>query len=52
MSEILKRRESGELDGKLLRITDQVLLGNPDIGTLWNIRREAVLRAIEEAGEE
>ena len=50
MSAILERRESGRLDEKLLQMIGPVLMGNPDINTLWNVRRETVLKAIEEEG--
>ena len=40
MSAILSRRGEGKKDSKQLMMTSQVLHANPDIHTLWNIRRE------------
>ncbi|XP_030562184.1 geranylgeranyl transferase type-2 subunit alpha [Drosophila novamexicana] len=44
MTRIQKKRSAGELDDELLGLTVQILQRNPDISTLWNIRRECVLR--------
>ncbi|EDV94797.1 geranylgeranyl transferase type-2 subunit alpha [Drosophila grimshawi] len=43
MTRIQIKRSSGELDDELLNLTVQILLRNPDVSTLWNIRRECVL---------
>lgn len=43
MSAILSRRKEGKKDAQQLKMTSQVLQANPDIHTLWNIRRECVL---------
>jgi len=52
MSAILARREEGKKDTQQLMMTSQVLQANPDIHTLWNIRRECVLfMALESAPE-
>lgn len=37
------KRKDGLLDEGSLQITQQLLLSNPDFGTLWNYRREALL---------
>ena len=42
MAAILARRRDGHQDGEQLQLTAQVLTANPDIHTLWNIRRECV----------
>ena len=42
MAAILARRRDGQQDEKQLQLTAQVLTVNPDIHTLWNIRRECV----------
>ena len=47
MSTILSRRKEGHKDEMQMKITAQVLLSNPDIHTLWNIRRECVLAMLE-----
>ncbi|XP_034488078.1 geranylgeranyl transferase type-2 subunit alpha [Drosophila innubila] len=46
MARIQRKRSAGELDDELLGLTVQVLQRNPDISTLWNIRRECVLKKI------
>jgi len=46
MTRIQKKRSAGELDDELLGLTVQILQRNPDISTLWNIRRECVLTKI------
>ena len=43
MTGILTRRREGLRDETQLKMTGQVLMSNPDINTLWNIRRECVL---------
>ncbi|ALC46973.1 CG12007 [Drosophila busckii] len=48
MTKILKKRSAGELDDELLLLTVQILLRNPDISTLWNIRRECVQVKLEQ----
>ena len=42
MSAVLARRAAGCRDGEQLKLTAALLLANPDIGTLWNVRREVV----------
>ncbi|KAH8312868.1 hypothetical protein KR044_013385 [Drosophila immigrans] len=43
MTRLQKKRSAGELDDELLSLTVNLLQRNPDIGTVWNIRRECVL---------
>lgn len=38
---VFEKRKDGTYDDELLVVTEQMLLQNPDIYTLWNIRREA-----------
>lgn len=52
MTRIQKKRSAGELDDELLSLTVQILQRNPDISTLWNIRRECVLKRIAEIEKE
>eukprot|EP00090_Calanus_glacialis_P026485 TRINITY_DN41699_c0_g1_i1.p1 TRINITY_DN41699_c0_g1~~TRINITY_DN41699_c0_g1_i1.p1 ORF type:complete len:459 (-),score=139.87 TRINITY_DN41699_c0_g1_i1:77-1417(-) len=52
MSAILSRRGEGKKDSKQLMMTSQVLHANPDIHTLWNIRRECVLALAVESPPE
>jgi len=42
MGAILSRRKEGARDEKQLKLSAGVLMANPDIHTLWNIRRECV----------
>ena len=42
MAAIMSRRKEGARDEKQLKLTAGVLMANPDIHTLWNIRRECV----------
>lgn len=42
-NECLKRVESKEFDENGLKITEDVLMANPDILTLWNLRRYVLL---------
>lgn len=44
MDRIFSKRKSGELDDEILKITGQVLTENPDISTLWNIRKETIVK--------
>lgn len=39
---LLLQRKEKQLDKELLDITGQVLVNNPDIYTLWNIRRDTL----------
>ncbi|KAH8295243.1 hypothetical protein KR018_009089 [Drosophila ironensis] len=52
MSRIQRKRAEGELDDELLVLTVQVLQRNPDVNTLWNIRRECVLLKLAKLEEE
>ena len=48
MSKILELRESKQLDSQLMDLTGKLLSVNPDVSTLWNIRRECILKMTEE----
>ncbi|XP_055376422.1 geranylgeranyl transferase type-2 subunit alpha [Condylostylus longicornis] len=43
MEKIFKKRENNELDAEMLVLTGHILQKNPDVTTLWNIRRECFL---------
>ena len=47
MAAILARRSEGLKDEQQLKLTGQVLLANPDLNTLWNIRRECLAMVAE-----
>lgn len=42
MVKIQEKRRLQQLDDEILQLTSQILLRNPDVSTLWNIRRECV----------
>ncbi|XP_054747210.1 geranylgeranyl transferase type-2 subunit alpha [Anastrepha obliqua] len=42
MAKIQDKRRRNVLDDEMLTLTSQILLRNPDVTTLWNIRRECV----------
>lgn len=44
MSKIIEKRAAEQYDVELLQLTASVLSRNPDVFTLWNIRREFLLR--------
>jgi len=52
MKAILARRAEGIRDSKQLMLTSQVLQANPDIHTLWNVRRECVLALVDASSSE
>ena len=47
MSKIISNRKEGIQDESQLKLTGQVLMSNPDIHTLWNIRKECVINKTE-----
>ncbi|XP_067171093.1 LOW QUALITY PROTEIN: geranylgeranyl transferase type-2 subunit alpha [Apteryx mantelli] len=44
MAAIFEKRRRGQLDGEALALAAAVLAAQPDVGTLWNVRREALAR--------
>ncbi|XP_017031225.1 geranylgeranyl transferase type-2 subunit alpha [Drosophila kikkawai] len=52
MGRIQAKRAAGELDDEMLSLTVQILQRNPDVTTLWNIRRECVLEKLSKLSKE
>ncbi|KAL1399574.1 hypothetical protein pipiens_008110 [Culex pipiens pipiens] len=51
MERILAKKERAELDEELLALTGKILSANPDVATLWNLRRQC-LQTFAKADEE
>lgn len=47
MNRVLEKKSNAEYDGEMLSLTTGILSKNPDICTLWNLRRECILLIIE-----
>uniref|UniRef100_A0A0A9XHW1 Geranylgeranyl transferase type-2 subunit alpha n=1 Tax=Lygus hesperus TaxID=30085 RepID=A0A0A9XHW1_LYGHE len=48
MTQIFERRRSGMKDWETMRFVGDVLSTNPDVYTLWNIRKEVLLQMIDD----
>ena len=44
MFTFLIQRKNKELDDELMTLTEQLLGSNPDFNTVWNIRKEMLLK--------
>lgn len=44
MAKIVTKRANNQYDDEIMELTGNVLARNPDINTLWNIRREYLLQ--------
>lgn len=44
MNRILKKKESAEYDEEMMQLVASILTRNPDVSTLWNIRRLCLLQ--------
>lgn len=42
MERILAKKERAELDEELMLLTGKILSANPDVATLWNLRRQCL----------
>lgn len=51
MDKILAMRAARQLDQNLLDLSAKILSVNPDLSTLWNIRRECILEMTKDASE-
>ena len=49
MDKIIAMRNANLLDQNLLDLTGKILSVNPDLSTLWNIRRECILKMTAKA---
>lgn len=52
MMRIKQKRNSHELDDEMMQITAKILSKNPDVYTLWNIRKECFLEKKKELNNE
>lgn len=52
MSKIMSKRKSLEYDDEMIMYTTPILQRNPDVSTLWNIRRECILAKVKKLKEE
>lgn len=43
MQKILHKKSLGEFDSELMQLTAAILSRNPDISTLWNLRRQTIV---------
>uniref|UniRef100_A0A336M0Z2 Geranylgeranyl transferase type-2 subunit alpha n=1 Tax=Culicoides sonorensis TaxID=179676 RepID=A0A336M0Z2_CULSO len=51
MAKIFKKRQNNELDMELYELTSRILSSNPDVTSLWNIRRECILLLVSKKKE-
>ena len=51
MDKIFAMRSQKKYDSTLLELTGKILSVNPDLSTLWNIRRECILKMVAEEPE-
>lgn len=47
LERIYTKRDNKEYDPELMTLTETLLVGNPDFNTLWNIRKECLLKHLE-----
>lgn len=52
MTKIISKRQNLEYDDEMLSYTTPILQRNPDVSTLWNIRRECILSKVKKLKEE
>lgn len=49
MKQILEKRVAQQYDDEMMSLTTAILGKNPDISTLWNIRRDCILLQLKDA---
>lgn len=47
LERIFAKRKANELDSELITLTGNILISNPDFYTLWNVRKQCFLSALE-----
>ncbi|XP_021703016.1 geranylgeranyl transferase type-2 subunit alpha [Aedes aegypti] len=47
MGRILMKKVTDELDEEMMQLTAKILAANPDVATLWNLRRRCILKFAE-----
>lgn len=47
MNRVFEKKINAEYDAEMLTLTTAILSKNPDISTLWNLRRECILLIFE-----
>lgn len=47
MGRILMKKVTDELDDEMMQLTGKILSANPDVATLWNLRRRCILKLAE-----
>lgn len=47
MGRILMKKVTDELDDEMMQLTGKILSANPDVATLWNLRRRCILKVAE-----
>lgn len=52
MTKIIEKRAAEQYDAELMQLTAGVLSRNPDVNTLWNVRREFLLKLKADAPDE
>ncbi|XP_055548467.1 geranylgeranyl transferase type-2 subunit alpha [Wyeomyia smithii] len=52
MGRILLKKVSDELDDEMMELTGRILTSNPDIATLWNLRRRCIQKMVLEEEED
>lgn len=48
MSRIMEKKNASEYDAEMMELVAAILSRNPDISTLWNIRRDCLLKIKEQ----
>lgn len=52
MAKILEKKAAAEYDDEMMQLVGGILVRNPDVATLWNIRRDYLLKIKEQNVDE